>query len=54
MEQFFALVNNFLLQNHRDTWKRRLGYEHTIQGIFSNALSQVSLSIRFNAQGKGE
>ncbi|KAI3807033.1 hypothetical protein L1987_22953 [Smallanthus sonchifolius] len=24
MEQFFALVNTFL-QNHRDTWKRRLG-----------------------------
>ncbi|KAJ6838585.1 serine/threonine-protein kinase ATM [Iris pallida] len=24
MEQFFGLVNNFL-QNHRDTWKRRLG-----------------------------
>ncbi|RWW27720.1 hypothetical protein GW17_00007842 [Ensete ventricosum] len=23
MEQFFGLVNNFL-QNHRDTWKRRL------------------------------
>ena len=24
MEQFFGLVNTFL-QNHRDTWKRRLG-----------------------------
>lgn len=24
MEQFFAVVNTFL-QNHRDTWKMRLG-----------------------------
>lgn len=38
MEQFFGLVNMFL-QNHRDTWKRRLGIRtYKVQIEFSRSL----------------
>lgn len=47
MEQFFGLVNTFL-QNHRDTWKRRLGVRTYKVCLFN------ILDVSFHMEGMAE
>lgn len=47
MEQFFGLVNTFL-QNHRDTWKRRLG----VRTYKVSSLNLIQGIVEINPEGR--